>query len=76
MASPVDLSAIASLEQQMYAAALEMHKLEQAIPAENRPDNIQIEFETEEDTVTITCTLNTTLTVVGSTATFDAAAYL
>ncbi len=76
MASPVDLTTIASLEQQLYAAALEMHTLEQAIPAESRPDNITIEFAPEEDQVTITCTLESILSVVNGEATFAVQTYL
>ncbi len=75
MAAPIDLSTAASLEQQVYLGVLEMHKLEQAI-TENLPDNTQVDFDTENDTVALSVSLATTLSVSGSDAVIAATPYL
>lgn len=76
MANPIDLSAATSLEQQAFQVALELQKLELAQPPETRPDSTQVAFDTEGNTVSMTITLDTTLTVVNGEAVIAAVPYL
>ena len=76
MAAPIDLSGLSSLEEQVYRAALEMQKAELAIAADARPDQTQVAFDTENQNVAITITLDTTLTVNGNEAVIAAVPYL
>lgn len=76
MAAPIDLSTAASLEQQVYLGILEMHKLEQAIAADSRPDNTQVTFDLEAETVDLAVNLATTFTVVNGDAQIAAKPYL
>ena len=76
MAASIDLSGAASLEEQGYLIALELQKQELAQPAESRPDNAQITFDTEASTVAVAYTLETTLTVTGGSAVIGVTPYL
>jgi hypothetical protein len=63
MAAPISLNTIASLEQQVYVAALELQKLELALPADTRPNNTTVTFDTEESTVSIAINLETNMVI-------------
>jgi hypothetical protein len=63
MAAPISLNTIASLEQQAYVAALELQKLELALPADTRPNNTTVTFDTEESTVSIAINLETNMVI-------------
>lgn len=76
MANPIDLSGATSLEQQAYQVGLEMQKQELAVPAEDRPDNTSVTFDTENSTVDISITLDTSLNVVNGEAVISAQPYL
>lgn len=76
MAAAIDLSGAASLEEQAYRVGLELQKAELSIPAENRPDNTQITFDTENQNVAVSFTLDTTLTVNNGTAVIAVTPYL
>jgi hypothetical protein len=76
MAAAISLSGITTLEQQAYVVALELQKLELAIPAETRPNNVQIAFDTEASTVAISINLGTALTVSAGSAHIAAVTYL
>ena len=76
MAAPIDLSGSASLEQQAYSIALELQKLELAVPAETRPDQVQIAFDIEGNTVGIAMSLDTSLTVTNGNAVISVIPYL
>jgi hypothetical protein len=76
MASPITLTSATSLEQQAYLVALELQKLELAIPAETRPNNTTITFDTEAATVSFTVNLDTNLTISGGNAVIAAKTYL
>lgn len=76
MAAAIELSSAASLEEQAYRVALEMQKLELAISEEDRPDNTQVAFDTENQNVAITLTLGTTLQVSNGTAVISITPYL
>lgn len=76
MAAPLDLSAANSLEEQAYRVALEMQKLELALPAENRPDNVQVTFDTEGQNVGIALSLGTNLQVTNGNAVISVNPYL
>lgn len=76
MASPITLTSATSLEQQAYLVALELQKLELAIPAETRPNNTTIAFDTEAATVSFTVNLDTTMTISGGNAVIAAKTYL
>lgn len=76
MANPIDLSGAPSLEAQAYEVALAMQQLEAAAPAENRPDNVQVAFDTEANTVAIGITLGTSLTVTNGNAVISPQTYL
>lgn len=75
MASAITTSA-SSLEGQAYEIALELLARENALPEDSRPDNAQVEFDTEASTVTITITLNTTLNLNGAEAQITVNPYL
>ncbi len=75
MAAPIDLSTAASLEQQVYLGILEMHKLEQAI-TDNRPDNTQVTYDLEAETVALAVNLSTSFSVVNGDAVIAAKPYL
>lgn len=76
MAAPITLTSATSLEQQAYLVALELQKLELAIPAETRPNNTSIAFDTEASTVSFTVNLGTTMTISGGNAVIAAQTYL
>ena len=76
MAIPIDLSTATSLEQQAYLVGLELQKQELAQPAETRPDNAQVTFDTEGSTVAIAFTLDTTLSVTNGNAVIGVSTYL
>ena len=76
MAATIDLSAATSLEEQAYLVGLELQKQELAQPAETRPDNAQISFDTEANTVAVSFTLDTTLNVSGNNAVIGVSTYL
>jgi hypothetical protein len=76
MAAPISLTAATTAEQQLYLTALGMQSLELAIPVENRPNNTQLAFDTEANTVTITVTLDTQMTVASGAAVITAKPYL
>lgn len=76
MAAPINLSGSASLEQQAYSVALELQRQESAIAPESRPDQVQIAFDTEGNTVGIAMSLNTTLTVTNGNAVIAVVPYL
>lgn len=76
MASPISLSSATSLEQQAYLVALELQKLELAIPADTRPNNTSITFDTEAATVSFTVNLDTVMTINGGNAVIAAKPYL
>lgn len=76
MAAPIDLSTATSLEQQAYMCGLSLQNLELALPAENRPDNASITFDTETGSVTIEVTLDTTTTIADNKAVIGVNAYL
>lgn len=76
MAAPIDLSAAPSLEQQAYQVSLAMQQAELAIAPENRPDQTSVTFDTEEGTVAIAITLNTSLSVQNGNAVISASSYL
>ncbi len=71
-----DLSTANSLEEQIYRTALELQTRELAVEEENRPDNTQIVFDTEANTVDITVTLDTNLTVDDGNAVISVVPYL
>ncbi|NJL51171.1 MAG: hypothetical protein HC930_01250 [Hydrococcus sp. SU_1_0] len=66
----------ASIEAQAYEIALRMQKLELAVPAETRPNNITVTYDIEASTVSFTTTLETQLTVVNGKAEIAALPYL
>lgn len=77
MAAPHTLSSSAnSLEKQFYELALALFSSEQSVPEENRPDNVQISFDTEANQVQITAALRVTPSYDGSAVTFAAINYL
>lgn len=76
MATPLNLSSAASLEQQAYLVALELQKGELLIAPETRPNNTQISFDTEASTTSISISLNTVLTVENGKAVIAAVPYL
>lgn len=76
MAAPINLTSTTTLEQQAYLCALEMQKLELAIPVETRPDNTTIAFNTENGSVSMNITLNTLTTIEGGKAVIAAQPYL
>lgn len=76
MAAPISLASATSLEQQAYLVALELQKLELAIPTETRPNNTSITFDTEAATVSFTVNLDTTMTITGGSAVIAAKPYL
>lgn len=76
MAAPISLTAATTLEQQAYLVALALQNLELAIPADTRPNNTQIAFDTEEGTVAISIALSTQMTVAGGSAVIAAMPYL
>jgi len=76
MASPIDLSAATTLEEQAYLVGLELQKQELAQPGETRSDNAQITFDTEASTVAVSFTLDTTLNVSGSNVVIGVSSYL
>lgn len=76
MAAPIDLSTATSLEQQAYMCGLKLQNLELALPAENRPDNASVTFDTEQANVTIEVTLDTTTAIVDNNAVIGVSAYL
>lgn len=71
-----DLSTANSLEEQIYRTALELQTRELKVEEENRPDNTQIVFDTEANTVDITVTLDTNLTVADGNAVISVVPYL
>lgn len=76
MTTPIDLSASTSLEQQAYSIALELQRRELEIAAEDRPDQVQIAFDTEGSTVGIAISLNTTLSITNGSAVIAVTPYL
>ena len=76
MAAAIDLTSASSLEEQAYRVALEMQKLELSLPVENRPDNIQVAFDTENQNVAISLSLGSTLQVNNGTAVISVSPYL
>jgi hypothetical protein len=76
MASPIDLDGATSLEQQAYLVGLKLQQLELAIEAGLRPNNTQIGFDTEANTVSMTINLSTTLSVNNGAAVITAVPYL
>ncbi len=75
MAAPIDLSTSPSLEQQAYEIGLALVKAEAAI-VDNPPNNAQVSFDTEANTVAIAISLNTTLSVTNGNAVIAAKPYL
>jgi hypothetical protein len=76
MATPLDLSSAASLEQQAYLVALALQQAELLIAPETRPNNTQISFDTEAATTSISISLTTVLTVEDGKAVIAATTYL
>ena len=76
MAFPLDLSGLDSLEQQMFVGALAMQQLELSIPEEGRPDRASIDFDTENQTVTVTFSLDTYTATVNGKAEIGVRNYL
>ena len=75
MASAATLTAT-TLEGQAREVARLMLAAELAIPAETRPDNVQIATDFENRTVNITISLPVTLSGSGAAFTFTASEYL
>ena len=75
MASAATLTAT-TLEGQAREVARLMQAAELAIPAETRPDNVQIATDFENLTVNITISLPVTLSGSGAAFTFTASEYL
>ena len=76
MANPIDLSGVASLEQQVYLAALELHRLELAEDPNGSIDNTQVTYNLEQNQVAINVSLGTSLAIDGSDAVISAVPYL
>lgn len=76
MAAPIDLSTSSSLEQQAYKVALAMQTAELAIIGDDPPDNVQVTFDTEAQTVALNATLGTTLSVSDGNAVIGINTYL
>lgn len=76
MAQPINLTNAISLEQQAYLVALELQKIELAQPEDNRPDNTQIAFDTEANTVAINYTLDTSMSIDNGNAVIGVETYL
>lgn len=76
MAQPTDLSSASSLEQQAYLISLAMVEAELAQPEEDRPDNAQVAFDTEAQTVSISITLDTTIATQNGSAVIGVTSYL
>ena len=76
MAAAIDLSGAASLEEQVYLGILEMQKKELAIPADTRPDNVQVAFDQEAATVALSVSLTTVTTIENGKAVIAAQSYL
>jgi hypothetical protein len=76
MAAPISLTAATTLEQQAYLVSLALQNLELAIPIETRPNNTQLAFDTEANTVAISITLGTAMTVAGGSAVIAVQPYL
>ncbi len=76
MAAAIDVSGAPSLEQQAYLIGLALQQAELAVDEENRPDQSQISFDTENATVSIAITMGTTLSVSGNDAVIGAVPYL
>lgn len=66
----------ASVENQAFEIALAMQSLELAIPAETRPDRVQIAYDTEGKTVSITLNLDTVTVVNNGKAEISVVPYL
>ena len=76
MAAPIDVSNASTLEQQAYEVSLAMLKAEELIPADNRPDNTQVGFDTEASTVAIAITLQSSLAITNGDAVISVLPYL
>lgn len=76
MATKIDLSTAANLEEQVYLAVLQLQQLELAVPEDTRPDNTQVDFDTEGQTVTLSVTLTTTNTISNGKAVIGVTSYL
>ena len=76
MAAPIDLTVASSLEQQAFMIGLALQQAELAVPEEERPNNATIDYSTEENTVSITLTLNTQTSVNNGNAVITPVPYL
>lgn len=76
MANPANLNAATSLEQQLYLCALNLQMKELALPADTRPDNVQINHSADGDNVTISITFATTPAIENGKATYAVITYL
>lgn len=76
MAYAISFPNVTLLEEQMFVGALALQELELSQPEENRPDRTSIGFDTEEQTVTISITLDTYVTTVDGKAQIGVKEYL
>ena len=76
MASTRDLSGYKNLEEQLFVGALVLQKIETTKPEEDRPNNITIDFDTEDQTVSISLTLDTYTATVDGKAQIGVKEYL
>lgn len=65
-----------SIEAQAFQIALAMQALELAIPEDTRPDRIQVVYDTEGRTVSLTFNLDTSTALVGGKAEISVVPYL
>lgn len=65
-----------SIESQAFEIALAMQALELALPADTRPDRVQIAYDTEGSTVSISFNLSTSTVVNAGKAEISVTPYL
>lgn len=75
MAAPITTSAT-TLEGQLVEVAKALQEAELAIPDVNRPNNVSVGLDPETLTITVTGTLEATLSGAGGSVTLAPVAYL
>lgn len=69
-------TASTTLEGQALEIAIALQSAELSVPEETRPNNIEVNFNTEDEQVSISINLPVNLSVVGGAPKFDAEVYL
>ena len=57
MALPIDMSSADSTEEQIFMGIINLYGLTSTTPEEERPDNLNLEYDLEEQSLTITLKL-------------------